>query len=289
MNRSFLTYALGATALALGVAACSGSTTSPGLTVSNTEMTQTVTSDAGDAIANSVDFMVADEAASGASASLVTGAPGVSANLGAAVQASTASANCSGPDSNGWYTCQDTTFRGLAITRMLRFWEGTNYGLWWSASTDSINHIATVAGSYTQGWFPFRTVWVNRADTATMIVDRSTSPVQHSWNRLGYRQDSTQVVKANVTKSWHYTAYDTASAVAFDMPRSQYPWPQSGTIVHNMTVVVDAHSATQSFTKTVQRRAMVTFNGTQDVTLQVGGVSCTLDLLTHQVSNCTGS
>jgi len=289
MNRSMLTGALGATVLALGVAACSGSSTGPGLTVSNTEITQAITSDAGDAIASSVDFMVSDEAAAGASASLVSGAPGVSADVGPAVQASTASANCTGPDGSGWYTCQDTTFRQLAVTRMIRFWEGTNYGLWWSANTDSVNYIATIGGSYTQGWVPFRTVWVGRADTASMVVNRAASPVQHIWNRLGYRQDSTLVVNANVTKTWHYTAYDTASAVTFDMPRSQYLWPQSGTIVHNMTVLFTAHSATQSFTKTVQRRAEVTFNGTQDVTLQVGGVTCTLDLMTHQVSNCTGT
>jgi hypothetical protein len=132
-------------------------------------------------------------------------------------------------------------------------------------------------------------VWVNRNDTATLSVNRQTTPVTHIWNRVGVRQDSTQYVGENITRHWHYAAFDTASAVTFDMPRSQNPWPESGSIVHNLTVHFDAERATRTSTRTMTKRALITFNGTQDVTLQVGGLTCTLDLETHQVSGCQGS
>lgn len=59
--------------------------------------------------------------------------------------------------------------------------------------------------------------------------------------------------------------------------------------MHNVTVHFEADRATRTETKTVTRRAMITFNGTQDVTLQVSGLTCTLDLETHRVSECHGS
>ena len=285
MKRSILSISIGAAALAFGLGACSSDTTAPGLQVSDQEIAAGIANDAGDAIATSVDLMTSDAQQDGASASLVLGS-GVSGSVSGATSASV---ECSGPDGDGWYTCSATTWRGLDLTRMIRFWDGTSPALSFTSATDSVNHIHTLTGSYVQGWFPNRTVWVNNADTATLNVNRSGSPVQHIWDGVGVRADSTRFVSAQRTRTWHYTAYDTASAVTFDLPRSTNPWPMSGSVVHNLTVHFTAQSDTRSFDKTVARRVMVTFNGTSMVTLQVGGLTCTLDLETHQVSACTGT
>jgi hypothetical protein len=283
MNRSIRRYTVGAVVLALGMAACSSeSSTGPGLSVPTADIDRGIATDVGEAIGTSVDLMVLDEAATGASASVLTPAPGASL----AVQGS-ASANCSGPDASGWFTCDATTWRGLSVTRQVRFWEGTNHALRWDAArTDSVNHRRTVSGSSTANGNPARTVWFNHADTATMVVKRGATTVQHVWTGTGARRDSASTVRGDATHQYHYTAFDTATAVTFNLPRSQYPWPQSGTVVHNVTTLFTAQSGARTYSKTLTRRAEVTFNGTRTVTLKVGELTCTLDLQTHAVSGC---
>ena len=242
-------------------------------------VTDGIVNDVGDAMATSVDLMGADEQSENIDGSLGSVAPGISANV---------ATDCSGPDGDGWFTCT-STWKSLSLTRQVRYWDGTSVALGFSQATDSVNHVHSLIGSYSQGWFPFRTVWVDRHDTATLNVDRGSTPTTHIWNAVGIRQDSTRFVSERVTSNWHYTAFDTAAAVTFDVPRSQNPWPMSGTIVHNVTVHFEADKANRTTTRTVTRRAMITFNGTPNVTLQVGGLTCTLDLETHQVSGCQGS
>ncbi len=47
---------------------------------------------------------------------------------------------------------------------------------------------------------------------------------EHFWNRVGVRHDSSMFVAQNVTRHWRYLAYDTATSVTFDMPRSENIW-----------------------------------------------------------------
>lgn len=284
MTRGIPSYTtIGLTLLLFGLAACAGDgSTGPGATVSDAEIETGIATDAGDAVATSVDLMNDDESAAGASGSVVV-APGVSASVGA----SATTVACGGPDGDGWYTCARTTWRGLDVTREVRFWAGGSLAPAWDpAATDSVNARVAVTGSFHPAADPAKTVWVNRADTATMVVDRSGAPVLHVWNRVGTRADSATYTAPAGTRTFHYTAYDTASAVAFAMPRSEHPWPLSGTVVHAITTLFTATSGTRDFSRTVMRRAAVTFNGTQTVPLQVGALTCVLDLGTHEVGQC---
>lgn len=283
MTHSSFTRSLGFGMLALALAACGGDrATGPGDTVSDAEIEMGIAADAGDAVATSVDLMVQDEGAAGASARL-TPAAGVSAD----VLTSATTATCGGPDADGWYSCDRTTWRGLDLERQIRFWEGdATAPAWDPAATDSVNTRVTLAGTFHPTADPSKTVWVNRADTATMLVDRSGTTVLHVWNRVGVREDSASYVRALVTRDFHYTAHDTAAAVAFAMPRSEHPWPQSGTVVHAITTLFTATGGARDLTRTVTRRVQVTFNGTETVPIQVGELTCELDLGTHEVSGC---
>jgi len=284
MHPTYRVLCMGAAAIIAGLAACSSDgTTSPDQLVADSAITNGIANDVGDAMATSVDLMTSDEQSDSVNGSLGVPAPGLTMDVNRSVYT-----NCSGPDGDGWFTCT-STWHGLSLTNMKRFWDGTTVALGFTDATDSVNHIHALTGSYTQGWFPFRTVWVDRHDTANLSIDRGSTPVTHVWNRVGDRHDSTMFVGQNVTRHWHYLAYDTATNVTFDMPRSQNLWPVSGSIVHNVTVHFEADRATRTETRTVTRRAMITFNGTQDVTLVVGGLTCTLDLETHEVSDCQGS
>jgi hypothetical protein len=283
MNRSIRRYTVGAVVVALGLAACSSeSSTGPGLSVPTADIDRGIATDVGEAIGTSIDLMVGDEVATGASGSVVPAQPGVSL----AVQGN-ASVNCGGPDAAGWFTCEATNWRGLSVTRQVRFWEATSPALRWDAAkTDSVNHRRTVSGSFTSNANPAKTFWFNHADTATMVVKRGSTPVQHVWSGTGARHDSTSTMRNGATHMYHHTALDTVTAVTFNMPRSQYPWPQSGTVVHNLTTLFTAQSGARTYSRTLTRRAQVTFNGTQSVTLKVGELTCTLDLQTHAVSGC---
>lgn len=284
MHRNMTSYSIGAAVVVLALAACSGdASTGPELTVPDAEIIQTIAGDAGDAVATSLELMESDDSAVGASGSRIV--PPVGVHL--AQQGGSASVTCSGPDASGWFTCDRTTWRGLDVTRQVRFWEGDAFGLHWDpAATDSVNHRRTVTGSYVPARNPARTVWVNRADTVTMTVARTGDPVQHVWTGVGVRSDSSAYAILDAMRVFHYTAYDTASAVTFNLPRSQYPWPQSGTVVHDVTTLVTANSGRRSFSRTVTRRVAVTFNGTQHVPLTVGDLTCDLDLETHEVTDC---
>lgn len=280
MHRNIFSCTAGVALLAIGLAACSSdAVVSPDLTLPDSEVNQSMASDVGDAMATSVDLMAADED-SYASAER-SSAPGVNAAIAGDV-----TVQCSGPDNDGWFTCDKTTWRGLDLLRQKRFWEGTSFGLGFDARTDSVNHRRTLSGSFTPAWNTSRTVWVNRADTATMHVRRAVTPVQHAWDGTGQRHDSTMYIRTSRTRVFHYTAYDTVTAVTFDMPRSQYVWPLSGSIVHNVTALVTVQSGTRSYSRTVTRRAEVIFNGTPNVTLDIGDLTCDLDLETHAVTNC---
>jgi hypothetical protein len=284
MNPTYRVVCIGAVACVAGLAACSseGATSPSAQLVPDSAIASGIANDVGDAMATSLDLMGADEQSDGVTESGVL-LPGGQPDMHASK-----ATDCSGPDGSGWFTCIGT-WRGLSLTNMKRYWDGTSLALGFTPATDSVNHIHSLTGSYTQGWFPFRTVWVNRTDTANLSVVRTTTPVTHVWNKVGVRQDSTMFVGRNVTRHWRYLAYDTATNVTFDMPRSENIWPVSGSIVHNVTVHFEADRANRTQTKTVTRRAMITFNGTADVTLQAGGLTCTLDLETHEVSDCQGS
>ena len=72
----------------------------------------------------------------------------------------------------------------------------------------------------------------------------------------------------------------TFASVVVKLPRSQNPWPLSGTITRQIsgTGSVVAGTTTRSFS--VTKTVTITFNGTRLVPMMVGNVAFTLDLYT---------
>ncbi|MGH7626271.1 MAG: hypothetical protein ACREOJ_13265, partial [Gemmatimonadaceae bacterium] len=109
MHRNTLSFTAGVALLAIGLAACSGdSVVNPDLTMPDSEVNQSMASDVGDALATSVDLMSADE--DSYASALRTTVPGANAELAGDV-----TVQCSGPDNDGWFTCDRTTWRGLDL------------------------------------------------------------------------------------------------------------------------------------------------------------------------------
>lgn len=122
---------------------------------------------------------------------------------------------------------------------------------------------------------------INESAAASMVVTHST-PALHTWNGAASANDSSTYSVNNLTRIFAYTAADTAAALTFTMPRSENPYPASGSISRNLTL----HVTAGAFDKTITRFAKVTFDGSTIAVLQVGALTCSLDLMTGVVSGC---
>lgn len=273
--------ALTAIAALVGALACSSdSSTSPGQVVPVSEIDQAVTSDVGESFADAVDQLQEGE---DFQANLSAGSSTFAdARDGAGSGTESRTVTCGGPDGDGWYRCVAYTDRGLTITRQVRFWSGGSLALGWDhVTTDSVNHRWTRTGAVASVVKPGKVRTIDDADTASMIVLHGM-PVYHVWTGAGARIDSSTYTVNGVTRLFAYTAYDTAAALTFTMPRSENPFPASGSISRNL----ELHFTAGGFDKTLTRSAKITFNGTSVAQLQVGALTCNLDLVTRVVSNC---
>jgi len=273
--------ALAAIAALLGTVACSSdSMLDSGNAVGTSEIDQTVASDAGESIASNVSQFQENESfeenmSAGSSTFLV-------GRTSSGLNASSRTVTCGGPDTDGWFGCIAYTSRGLTITRQVRFWSGGNIALGWSPTqTDSVNHRWTRVGSFESVVKPGKLISINEADTGSMIVTHG-SPVMHAWSGAGIAHDSSTYALNGVTRIFAYTAADTAAALTFTMPRTANPYPTSGSISRNLLL----HITAGSFDKTVTRSARATFDGSSTAALQVGALTCNLDLVTGVVSGC---
>ncbi len=287
MNRKILSYSVGAAAVLFGLAACSSdNTTSSSGAPSSAEVADGARQGAGEGAAMTIAELNSNESAFGAATDI--------GNASAAVVAPT-TVNCSGPDGSGWYNCVAVLDSGvdLTVTRSIRFWTGTNYDLWWNnpSPTDSVNLKWTADGTVNSSARANRDVAVDDSSAATMAVLRvpagvAATPVngpQHIWTGAAAQHHVATYTPSNgAERILTQTGYDTVAAVTFQMPRSQHPYPLSGSI----TINESTHFVAGTYDQTDTRRLVVTFNGTNIATLLDGGVTCDLDLDTHNVSNC---
>jgi hypothetical protein len=125
-------------------------------------------------------------------------------------------------------------------------------------------------------------------DTLRRTFDTSQPPVETSRSHSGFAtvNDTSSYQGPIVTRSHTEAAYDSVVAVTWNLPRSTYPWPVSGMIVRSDTVHATFTNGTQSVTRDLEKRIVVTFTGDQNVTLTIDNQTCNLDLATHRVTNC---
>jgi hypothetical protein len=279
MNRKILSYSVGAAAVLFGLAACSSdSTTSSSGAPSSAEVAQGARQGAGEGAAMTIAELNSNESSFGAANDVGTAA---------AVVAPT-TVNCSGPDGSGWYNCVAVLDSGvdLTITRSIRFWTGTNYDLWWNnpSPTDSVNLKWTADGTVNSSARANRDVAVDDSSAATMVILRvpSNGP-EHIWTGAAAQHHVATYTPPNgAERILTHTGSVVVAAVTFQMPRSENPYPRSGSI----TIDETTHFTAGSYDQTDSRHLVVTFNGTNIATLQDGGITCDLDLTTHAVSNC---
>lgn len=260
---------LGVAALLASIAACADSNapSAPRATISDAMLTRDAATDAGQTAALDIGQMTASE--------MNAGVP-----LGVAAQAGTSS--CTYSAATGRFSCPTvTTPEGLTLDRSYAFFAGgaarSSYD---AVATDSINFQWTLRGtvSGTPG-----TRWVNHARSLT-VSGLAGTETQRSWSGTGQRTDSALVTSDSRTRKTKFVGSNTVNQVVFRLPRSTYPYPQSGTITHDLTVTSVFEGASGNTSRTATRHVVVTFDGTRTAKMLVGITQCTLDLVTHAVS-----
>ncbi len=276
MTRSTIAQLAGVAALVALAGCATDSATAPQHEFDQ-EIEQGMLDDAGQGISVVIDELGDNESSYGASSSIAASS-GASADVALAT-----TVTCGGPDDDGWYRCDAVTDRGLQVTRRLRFWEGTSFGLWWSPTkTDSVNHEWSAQGTLDSRAKPGKVWTILSGDSATMHVSHDADPVQHEWDGVGTHHESSTYTVNGVERDFSHLAHDTAAAITFDMPRSAHPYPVSGSYVRNVTSEFTAGD----YSKTLALRVVVTFDGSPIAELQAGELTCDLDLETRSVSNC---
>ena len=269
MTRSIPTRLI-ALALAAGLAACADST-APRNSVTDAQLTIDAANDAGDATALDLSLMIGSEAQAGLG--LASAAP-----LGFSSQ----TASCTYSAGVGRFLCPTvTTPEGLSLERSYAVYAGGAAQSSYSASaTDSINFQTFLTGSLVRD---ARSAWVNHTRTMT-VSGLAGAETQRTWNGTGVRSDSAHVTENSVARRSKFQSIDAISNVVYKLPRSSNPYPQSGSITHDITVSATVDRAGGQNTRTATRHVVVTFNGTSTAAMTVGTRSCTVDLTTRSVT-----
>ena len=258
----------GAAAL-LVVTACSDSTgTNNRVTDEQASVDLAIT--AGDAIATDLGFLMAGELDGMA---FTAGAPrgdGQTAGTG----------GCE-PRPGGRRECGGTVVGTLTHTRSFAFYDAagavqTNFD---PITTASINFQMSLSGTITR---PNMTATISRQRDMT-LSGLAGEETERTWNGTGEGSETSTASGERGTRVYVGTTQDTTTNLVLKLPRNENPWPQSGTIVHRMNAVATFEGA-RSGTRTIAHRAVVTFNGTEIATLQIGTRTCSLNLATRAVS-----
>jgi hypothetical protein len=253
MRRTQLAYAALAGLLLTGLVACSDSTAPA--TVSDSTLTADLALSAGDAIATDVSDLIGNEVFGGFNV------PALDRMAGTDGFTRTRTRTCYDAQGNV-VDCGQGLTASMVVTLAL---DGTHTG-------DRFTAI----------------VHRQRHDSISGLGAGST---QRTHNGYGSSADTTSFTGDVNSRTAAIAASDTVLDLVFQLPHASNPWPVSGQVIRNLNATFTI-SGTKNETRTIARRVVVTFpaDAEGNVSIQVGTtMTCTLNLVTHKVTGCTGS
>jgi hypothetical protein len=151
------------------------------------------------------------------------------------------------------------------------------------AGTTSMKIVLTIDGSRTG---PNWSGALHRARTDS-IHGLGTNTRVH--NARGTSNDTTSFTRDSSTRRFAEASIDSVINLTFQLPRSSSPWPTAGQIIRNVTATITITGRINE-SRSISRRVVVTFpaDAQGNVPLQVGTMTCQLNLVTHRVTGCTG-
>jgi hypothetical protein len=138
-------------------------------------------------------------------------------------------------------------------------------------TTASINTVVEMSGELSRSSFEW-SIDRNRDVTVTGLEGEET---ERTWNGEGSENRSrAQFREGTEVRTYDFSGSFLIEDVVRGVPRSENPWPLSGTITRNVTIEFSGPNGERS----VVREVVVTFNGTQFVTISVNGEEYEFDL-----------
>jgi hypothetical protein len=109
-------------------------------------------------------------------------------------------------------------------------------------------------------------------------------------NGVGTANDTTTLQRSGFTRTVRESSVDSVVNIVFNLPHANNPWPVSGQIIRNVNATITITGPREE-TRTISRRVVVTFpaDAQGNVSIQIGTNACTLNLVTRQVTNCSGN
>lgn len=267
MQRRILTTTLAAlTAAAL--VACSDANT-PSL-LSDQDLTEDLATTSGDAIATNVANLIANEQ--------FAGLPGALSSVDGSA---------------------DPT--DLTVVRSRTCYDGDAVQDQCDAlTTDSVVIIMSVDGSFSRQFTGRRgTELLERAvhsDHRLTISGLDGTETSRTHDGAGASDDTTTITRIaggdeepNFIRTLVESSLDSVQSIVFDLPRATNPWPTSGSIVRRVSGEVTVTLGDRTETRSFSRRIQVTFpaDAQGNVTIQINDQTCTLNLVTRAITNCT--
>ncbi len=250
----------------VALAACAKDSTAPATLVSDAQVTTDVAASAGDAIATDVATLVGNEISTALPVAALPSAPAGFDLLGAMADTITTSRT------KTCYDAADAEVLGCSPLSSVR-------KIVFHVTLDGIHNgtLLRTAVHRVRDWTLTR-IFANTTETA-----RQHDGVGVANDTSVFNNPATQV-----TRTHQQTALDSTIAVVFTLPRATHPWPTSGMMVRRVSVHATFASPTRQETKDYTKRVEVDFpaDAQGNVTLKIDAKTCTLNLVTHAVTNC---
>ncbi|MGI8547229.1 MAG: hypothetical protein ACR2M1_07830 [Gemmatimonadaceae bacterium] len=196
-----------------------------------------------------------------------------------------AAPKCDYSEASGHWSCAPfTNARGLTVTRSYAFFNaaGGHMQRFSESATAKVSYQTEKHGPVGDGGKFSGVTHRTNNETTSGLLGAETTRV---WDGAGVSADT--VTYRDSTTARHYAGVrlDSLKGVTFVHPRVAGTYPRSGQTVQvsNYTVTSTGKSTE---TRSVSRRVVTTYNGTEQASMQSGKLTCTLHLDTGKVDGC---
>jgi hypothetical protein len=195
----------------------------------------------------------------------------------------------SGPEctyASGRWSCPSVMEDGLTIVRSYAFFDAAGQPMKMRSdlTTASINFQLSVNGTVTRDTTFSGVVHRTRNITISGLVGMETT---RRWDGFGASADTNTHRTSQTRRTYAGSSVDSLKAVIYPQPRTPSSYPLSGKMVRVVKYMVTS-TGRGTERRSVDRRVVVTYNGSANAQVQSGSVTCTLHLDTRKVDGCTG-
>lgn len=185
------------------------------------------------------------------------------------------------PALNAAGMAQDTS--ALTVVRTRTCYDAQHAVVQCGPGAVSMRVTATIDGTVQRDNF---TGIIHRTRDMT-ISGLGANSTTRTHNGFGTSNDTTTFTGSRGTRHAEESTSDSVVNLVFQLPHSSNPWPISGQIIRNVDATITLTRADNTtVTRIIDRRVVVTFpaDAQGNVAIQVGDLSCSLNLVTHHVS-----